>query len=178
VVKGQVVGEPEREVTIRKDDGIIYEILGGAFEMEEFPNEDKLKLLTKPFRMEDGQAFKFERARSIVMLSLNFTTWDHRLLRFGVEVPPKATIEAIVTEAQKKAEESREDVKFYSMFRNGQPASSPWTQAAYELRPNRIVASVVTAKTRNGEMTVAVPTNHPEVWQQIFYQAIPDPPLR
>jgi hypothetical protein len=56
-----VTNEPERRVRVRKEEGTIWEILGGAFEMEEFPEGDKLKLLSKPFTTEDGAGFKFER---------------------------------------------------------------------------------------------------------------------
>jgi hypothetical protein len=51
-IKVQVVGEPEREATLRKDDENIFEILGAAFEMEDFPDTEKLELLAKPFKMD------------------------------------------------------------------------------------------------------------------------------
>jgi hypothetical protein len=98
----QVAGEQNSEVRVRKDHPTIEEILGGAF-------------------MQDGAVFKFERVRSIIKLSLDYTTWDNRLLRCGVEVSPNAMIEEIVTEAQKRAEERQEEAKLHSMFRNGQP---------------------------------------------------------
>jgi hypothetical protein len=98
-------------------------------------------------------------------------------LRFGVEVSPRATITEIVAEAQKEAEERLEDAKFYTLYQKGRPTLPPWTQANYELKPNVPLATVVTAKTRNGDITVAVPINHPEAWQQVVYQAIVDPPL-
>jgi hypothetical protein len=41
-VKVVIANEPERPVRVRKDDGTIWEILGGAFAMEEFPETDKL----------------------------------------------------------------------------------------------------------------------------------------
>jgi hypothetical protein len=83
-----VIGEPDREATVRRNDAIICEILGGAFASEEFPEADRLMLLTVPFKMTDGAVFKFERIRGIVKLSLEYITWDQRTFRFGVEVPP------------------------------------------------------------------------------------------
>jgi hypothetical protein len=86
-------------------------------------------------------------------------------------------IPEIVAEAQKKAEEMLEDARFYTLFQKRRPVLPPWTQAIYELKPNVPLATVVTAKTRNGDMTVAVPINHPEVWQEVVFQAMVDSPL-
>jgi hypothetical protein len=81
-------------------------------------------------------------------------------------VSSRATISEIVAEAPKKAEEMSEDARFYTIFQKERPGLPPWTQANYELKPNVPLATVVTAKTRNGDMTIAVPINHPEAWQQ------------
>jgi hypothetical protein len=175
-VKVQVIGEGERTARVRKDEANMFQILGHAFTGEEFPVEDKLKLLTKPFKMEDGAVFKLERVETIVKLSLDYTTWDNRLLRFGVEVSAMAMISEIVAAAQRKAEEQLEEAKFYTLYQKGRPSVSPWTQAIYELKPNTRLATVVTAKTREGDMTVAVPTDHPEVWQRVVFQALANPP--
>jgi hypothetical protein len=51
-VKIQVVGEEERKARVRKDDATMFEIMGDGFTGEEFPAEDKLRLLTKPFKIE------------------------------------------------------------------------------------------------------------------------------
>jgi hypothetical protein len=86
-VKVQVVGQPEREVAVRKDDRNIFEILGRAFELEESSADDRLNLLTKPFKMEDDAVFKFERIRTTVKMILGYTTWDNTLYQKGRNTP-------------------------------------------------------------------------------------------
>jgi hypothetical protein len=150
----QVVDEPNRPATVRKDDAKIFEILGGAFEMEEFSADDKLRFLTKPLKMENGVVFKFETVKSVVRLSLDYITLDNRLLRFGVEVSPRATVREIVAATQDGAEEQLEDSRFYTLFQKGKIAGPPCTQAVYELKPNTNLATTVPA------------TNHRRVaWQ-------------
>jgi hypothetical protein len=173
----QVVGEPDRPATVRNDDANIFEIRGGAFETEEFSADDKLRLLTKPFKTENGLVFKSERAKAVVGLSLDYITWDTRLLRLGVEVSPRATVKEMVTAAQKRAEEQLEDSKFYTLFQKGKIAGQPWTRAVYELRPNTNLATTVKAKSQDDDMTVMVPTNRTDVRQQMVYQALSNPPL-
>jgi hypothetical protein len=128
--KVQVVREPEREAFLRKDYNI-FEILRAAFAGEDFPADEKIKLLTKRYKMKSDAVFKFERVRTVARLALGCYTWDRRLLRFGVEVSPRATIAEIVAKAQLKAEEMLEDASHYDMFSNGHRASPPWTQAKY-----------------------------------------------
>jgi hypothetical protein len=110
------MGEPERPVTVRKDDANIYEILGGAFEMEEFPAEDKLQLITNPFKMEDGAVFKFERVKTIAKMSLDYITWDNRLLRFGVDVSQRQ-------QSRKSLQKHRRKLKNNSRMRSFTPCS-------------------------------------------------------
>jgi hypothetical protein len=87
----QVEGELEREARVRSD-ALITEILNIAFKDEEFPKTDKLKLLKKPLKMEDGAVFVWERVQQIAHLELEYQTWDDRLLRFGIEVSSQATL--------------------------------------------------------------------------------------
>jgi hypothetical protein len=175
-VKVRVMGELERMMRVRKDASIL-EILGGALAGEDFLESDKLKLPTKPFKMQEDAEFRFETVRSIVRMSLNYTTSDGRLLRFGVEVSTNASLPEIIAEAQKRAEEGLEDPKFYSIFHIGNPVTPPWNQATYEIRQNCMLTTSVVAKFRNNEITVTVPINHPETWQRIVYSTIPDTPL-
>jgi hypothetical protein len=69
---------------------------------EDFPSDGKLKLVVKPLKLKNGAVYRFERVKAIAKMSLDYVTWDNRLLRFGVEVSPKATIGEIVAEAQKR----------------------------------------------------------------------------
>jgi hypothetical protein len=119
-----ILGEPDREALVRRNDAIICEILGGAFESEEFSDSDELKPLTIPLKMENDAVFKFERIRRIVKLSLEYTTWDQRILRFGVEVPPMATVVEIVAKVQKRAEPLKE-ARYYAMHQNLKVAFAP-----------------------------------------------------
>jgi hypothetical protein len=110
-------------------------------------------------------------------MSLDYITWDNRLLRFGIEISTKASLPEIVTEAQKGAEEQPEDAKYYALFEKGSLAVPPWTQSLYELKPKEELAMQVTIVSRNSTKTVAVPKYHHEVWQGIAYRAIPQSPL-
>jgi hypothetical protein len=76
VLKVVIPGEPDREAMVGKNDAIICEVLGGAFDSEEFPEADKLRLIQVPRTMENGAVFRFERIRGIVKLSLEYITWD------------------------------------------------------------------------------------------------------
>jgi hypothetical protein len=155
----------------------IEEVLGGAFTGEIIPTGDEFKLIVKPLKMQDGAIFRLERIKAVNKISLNYYTWDDRLLRFGIEIAPKATLGDIVAEAQKKAEEMLEEASHYRLTVKGVIAVPPWTQSHYELRPKKNLKAQIVIKSRNGEMTVTVPRLHPEIWQRMAFEAIPDSPL-
>jgi hypothetical protein len=148
-----------------------------VFATEEFPEADKLKLSTVPFKMTDGAVFKFERIRCIVKLSLEHIAWDKGTLRFGVEVPTRATVAEIVAEVQKRADEPLEEARYYAMYQNSKVAFAPWSPSPCQLKPSCILATMIAVKSRNDVLTVQLPTFYPEQWQGIAYRAIPDPTL-
>jgi ribonuclease HI len=123
-VKVQVIGERLRETHISTD-ASIEEILGGAFAHEEVPGGDKFKPVDRPLSLEGVPTSRLERVRTMNRISLDYYTWDDRLLRFGVEIKLKATLAEIVAEAQKKAEEMLEDASHYKLTVNGSLAIPP-----------------------------------------------------
>jgi hypothetical protein len=112
-----------------------------------------------------------------VKLGLEYTTWNSNLLRFGVEVSPRASLADIIEEARKHADEQFEEVRYYVISQNGKIASAPWTESIYQVKPFGIIATSVTVHTRNGTFTVQVLTYPPELWPGLVLADIPDPPL-
>jgi hypothetical protein len=110
-------------------------------------------------------------------MSLEYFTWDNRLLRSGVEVSPRATITEIIAAAQLRTEEALEDASRYALYSGEKLAIPPCTRGQYIFRPKVQVADSVIVKFRGGEMTVAVPIFHPDQWQRIVHEAMPSPPL-
>jgi acyl carrier protein phosphodiesterase len=126
------------------------------------PEGERIKLQTKPPKMQDGAVFRFERVRTVARLALGSLTWDKRTLRCRIEVSPNATLTEIVREAQKRIDEPLEDSNLYSLYHNGYLAMPPWNQPYCELRPEMELAASVVVKNRGGEMTVSVPILHEE----------------
>jgi hypothetical protein len=172
----QVEGELEREARIRPE-AIITEVLGTGFKDEDFPKTDILKLLKEPLKMEDGAVFLFERIQQIARLSLDDHTWDNRLLRLGVEVSPRATVTEILAAAQLRAGEPLEEASRYALYSGNKIAVPPWKSGSYALKPKVMVADSVAANFQGSSMTVGVPLFHPDQWQRIAYEAIPDAPI-
>jgi hypothetical protein len=127
--------------------------------------------------MKEGVVFRFKRIKAITKISLDYVTWDNRLLRLGIEISPKASIMEIVAEVQKRAEEQLEEADRYWAFEKGRPAIPPLTQSHYELRPKEDLSAQITIVSRKDTMTAAVPKCHPEQWQNLAFQAMVDSPL-
>jgi hypothetical protein len=166
----------EREARIRSD-ALITETLGIAFKDEEFPKTDKLKLLKKPLEMEDGAVFVWERSQQVVHLALEYQTWDDRLLRFGIDTSPRATMTEIFAAAQSKSEEPLEKASYYLAYSEGKVASLPLKSGKYTLKPKIEVAESVIVKFQGGSMTVNVPKFRGEEWPRRTYESLPDAPI-
>jgi hypothetical protein len=144
-VKVLVTSEPAREVQIRKDANI-FEILVTAFADEELQAEDRIKVVVKPLKMQDGAVFRCERVKTIARLNLVILLWDRSMARCGIVVSPNAIISEIWREAQKHVEEALEDPKCYGMYHSGYQAMSPWDHPNNELRPEMELRDSVVAK--------------------------------
>jgi hypothetical protein len=161
-IKVPVTSEQARETHVRKD-ASIEAVLGGAFMGEAIPPGHRLKLVVKPLKMTDGAVFRLEGIKAVNNVSPDYYTRYDGLLRFGIEITPKATLTDIVTEVPKKAEEMLEGVSHYVLTTKGTLAVHPWTLSHYELRPKENLKTQVVIRSRNGEMTATVPRLHPKV---------------
>jgi hypothetical protein len=141
------------------------------------PADDKFKLVVKPLTLKDGMVYRFERIKAVTKMSLDYITWDNRLLSFGIEISPNASITEIIAEAQKGAEERLEDAHRYIHYEKGRPSVPPWNHNHYELKPKEELTAQITIVSRNGTMTTAVPKHYQDLWQNIAYQAVIDNPL-
>jgi hypothetical protein len=92
-------------------------------------------------------------------------------------VLPNASVEEIIAEVQKQADEPLEEARYYVMYQNSKVAFAPWNPSPYQLKSSCLLATTILVKYRSGDLTVQVPTCHEERWQDIAYGAIPDPPL-
>jgi hypothetical protein len=82
----------------------------------------------------------------------------------------------IANEAQKRIDdEPLEEARFYTVYHRNQPSSPLWIQKECELRSNVEISGTVVVKSRNGDMTVPVPILQKNHWQQLAYEAMPDP---
>jgi hypothetical protein len=104
----KVTGDPEKEIQVIKDVNI-FEILSLTFEGVDIPADEKVKVVVKPLRMQDGAIFRVERVKTIAKLALGIMIWDGTVVRCGIEASPNATIAEMVREAHERLEEPLED---------------------------------------------------------------------
>jgi hypothetical protein len=176
-IKCGVLKGPTVEIEVRKD-VYMMELLALTFQGTIFSENEKVKIVVKPLKMENGAVFKIEKFSLTVRLALTFQIWDGSSRRCGIEVAPTATTAEIVGEAQKMInDEPLEEARHYGVFFRNQPASPPWIQKEYELRPLVDVSGIVIVKGRGLEMTVPVPILQKNRWQQLVYDSLPMPPL-
>jgi hypothetical protein len=76
------------------------ELLAQAFSGIDLSENDRVKFVLKPLRMEDGALFKVERTSLKALLALTIQIWDGSSRRCGIEVSPTATMAEIVEKAQ------------------------------------------------------------------------------
>jgi hypothetical protein len=175
-IKLEILREQTREITIRKD-AYQFEILSPAFEGIDLTEDERVKFVLKPLKMQDGAVFKVERISALARLALTVNIWDGSQRRCGVEVPLNATIGEIVREAQKKLDDTTlEEFRWYGVYYKNQITTAPWIQKEYELRATVDISGTVVVKCRTGDMTVPVPIPRPHHWQQIVFDSMPDPP--
>jgi hypothetical protein len=171
------IGKTSKSIILRKD---FYqkELLSVALASETFEDFERVKIIRKPAKLEDGAVYKLERFALVAKVSLVVHTWDGGIRRCGIETSPTATKEEIVREAQKKLDDTKlESPDMYTILFNGNPTAAPWREKTYDLMLTGKVNGTVTVHGRFGSMTVNVPIHQPEFWQRIVYDALPDDPL-
>jgi hypothetical protein len=175
-IKVEILGEQTRHLQVRKD-VFGLELLAQTFNGIDLPDDDRVKIVVKPRRMEDGAIFKVERTSLKSSLALTIQIWDSSTRRCGVEVAPTATLKEIVEQAQYKIDdEPLEEYQNYAILHKGTPAVQPWIQKDYQLRPKADASGLGVVKSRFGEMTVPLPLFQKNRWTQIVRNSMPDPP--
>jgi hypothetical protein len=175
-IEGQVLGEPEKGIVLRKD-FLPTELFATFFHDTVFTEHERVKIVVKPLKLEDGAKYKFEKVSTITRIALTVHIWDGGISRCGIEIFPSATLSEIVSKAQEKIDDEHlEKAECYTILHKGNPASAPWIQKEYELIPATDSTTVI-VKGKFGTMTAAVPLNQPERWQRIVYDILPNPPL-
>jgi hypothetical protein len=117
-----------KEIRIRKD---VYgmELLAMAFQGVDLAPSDKVKIVVKPLKLEDGAIYRIERVSSKARLELRVHIWDGSTRKCGIEVAPNATLTEIVDQARLKiADEPLEEPQYYGIFHENNEATQPWIQ--------------------------------------------------
>jgi hypothetical protein len=156
-IKVEILGGLTQHLQVRRD---VYgvELLAQAFNGVDFSENDRVKSVWKPLKMEDGAVFKVEKVCLKSKLALTVHVWDGSIRRCGIEVSPTATIKEIVEQAQYKIDDERlEEPQIYVILHKGTPASQLWIQKEYELTPKTDSRGMVVVRSLNGDMTVPVP---------------------
>jgi hypothetical protein len=167
-IKVEILGDQTRKIRIRKD-STSTEILAQAFLGIDITDEERVKIVAKPLKMEHGATFVVERCSIKAHLSLAIEIWDGSSRRCGVEVSPAATLEEIVDQAQLKIDdENLEEAHRYVISHNGTPAAQPWIHKEYELRPTENARGLGVVQGRFGEMTIPLPLFQQNRWDQII----------
>jgi hypothetical protein len=176
-IKVEILREQTRDIRVRRD---VYglELLALVFKGIDLAPDDRVKIVVKPLRMENGAVFKIERSSAKAHMELTFHIWDGSTRRCGVVVSPTATRKEIVDQARRKIDdEPLEEEQIYVILHNGTPACQPWTQKKYELRPKAPASGLGVVRSKFGEMTVPLPVFQKARWLAIVRDSMPDPPL-
>jgi hypothetical protein len=140
-IKVEILRGPRKEIRVRKDANFI-EILAETFRDVDLEEDDRITLVLKPPKFEDGAIFKLEKTSLRARIALEIPIWNGTTRRCGIEISPGATIAEIVHEAQMKIDnEPLEDAIVYGMAIGGRDVSGPWTQKKYELKPLRPISA-------------------------------------
>jgi hypothetical protein len=173
----EILGDPPKEIEVRKE-VFGLELLHLAFQGVDLSDSEKVRVVIKPLRLEDGAVYKIERVFQTARIALTVHIWDGSSRRCGIEVAPTATIAEIVGKAQYRIDdEPLEEARYYNILHKNQPAAPPWIQKECELRPNVDISRTVIVRSRIGDMTVPVPLLQKNRWQQLVYDAMPEKPL-
>jgi hypothetical protein len=90
-----------KDLQVRRDVTMV-EILAMTFQGAKFEADERVKVSTKPMRMQDGALFRVEKVSLIARLAPDVKIWDGSTRKCGIEVSPNATVAEIVEEAQKR----------------------------------------------------------------------------
>jgi hypothetical protein len=153
-IKVEILGGPIQHLQVRRD-VFMRELLAQAFNGIDLSENERVKIVLKPLKMEDGTVLKIERICLNSRIALTVQIWDGSSRRCGIEVSPTATVAEIVRKAQYMIDdEPLEKCQYYTIYHRNQPAAQPWIQKECELRPNVDVSGTVIVRNRNGDMIV------------------------
>jgi hypothetical protein len=114
-----------KELQVRKDVNI-FEILAMTFQGTVFTPDDRVKVLVKPPKMQDGAVFRVEKVSLVARLALDVKIWDGSVRKCGIEVSANATMAEVVSEAQKKLnDEPLEEPRCHGLFHKNQQSMGP-----------------------------------------------------
>jgi hypothetical protein len=119
------IGKATKSIIVRKD---FYptEMFATLFAYETFLEYERVKIIYKPLKLEDGAVYKIERIALVAKMAVVVHTWDGSTRRCGIEVPPTATKEEIVREAQRKLDDTKmEAPDMYTILFKGNPTAPP-----------------------------------------------------
>jgi hypothetical protein len=175
-IKVEILKDQTRKIRIRRD-SIISEILAQAFMGIDIKDDERLKIVAKPLKMDNGATYVVERCSANVLLALAVTIWNDTTRRCGIEVSSRATLKEIVDQAQLKIDDEKlEEAHRYVILHNGTPATQPWIHKEYELRPTENARGLGVVQGRFGTMTVPLPLFQKNRWDQIIRESLADPP--
>jgi hypothetical protein len=86
-IRVEILGEQTRKLRVRKDVTAI-EILAQTFMGVDLADDDRVKIVVKPLKMENGANFKVEKFSLKTRLALTVQIWDGTQRRCGIEVIP------------------------------------------------------------------------------------------
>jgi hypothetical protein len=176
-IKIEILREQVRDFRVRKDIRDL-ELFAIAFQGLIIYGQEKVRVVSKPLKMEDGALFRIERVSQQTQLALMIHFWDGTTRACGVEIFRSATMKEIVDQARTKIDdEPLEDDQIYEMFFEGAVAKAPWIQRNYELKPKIPTSGLGVIRSKFGEMTVALPIFQKSRWRIIVRETMPEPPL-
>jgi hypothetical protein len=176
-IKIDILREQVKEVRVRKD-VFGLELLAIAFQGIILYDQEKVRIVVKPLKLENGAIYRIERVSLKAHLALTVHFWDGTTRRCGVEVFRSATLKEIIDQTRLKLlDEPLEEDQVYEILHNSMQACQPWLQKAYELKPKIQTCGVGVVRSKFGDMTVSLSILQKSRWLAIVQEHMPEPPL-
>jgi hypothetical protein len=90
-IKVTIKDADTKDLQVRKDANV-FEILAMTFQWVSFAPDERVKVLTKPAKMQDGALCRVEKVSLVARLALDVKIWDGSVRKCGIEVSPNATV--------------------------------------------------------------------------------------
>jgi hypothetical protein len=100
-IKVEILREQTRNIRVRKD-VFGLELLALAFEGIDLSPDDRVRIVVKPRKLEDGDTYTIERVVSVSRLALIVHTWNGGIRRCGIEISPMASKEEFIRETGRR----------------------------------------------------------------------------